>query len=189
MKTLLNLLPEEKKESIQGRLRSRFLLWQLFLLFLLEIFYLTILICTYLVLDFQLRSLSAIENDTLSSSQGEVARLNVYEKKFDETNKKVSVIGNIDRSHLYFSKVFLLIDPLLPEGITITRLMTKEYTVSLSGRAQTREQLLRLDENLKNAGTCIENVVVPLQNLFSQENIDFQVDFTIQSACLRKDTL
>ena len=175
MKTLLNLLPEGKKESIQGRLRSRFLLWQLFLLFLLEIFYLTILVCTYLVLDFQLRSLMAIENDTIASSQGEVARLTTYEKKFDATNKTVNVIGNIDRSHLYFSKAFLLIDPILPEGVTITRLTTKEYTVSLSGRAQTRDQLLRLDENLKSVGTCIENVVVPLQNLFSQENVNFQV--------------
>ncbi len=189
MKTLLNLLPEGKKESIQGRLRSRFLLWQLFLLFLLEIFYLTILICTYLVLEFQLRSLSAIENDTLASSQSEVTRLNAYEKKFDETNQIVNVIGAIDRSHHYFSKVFLLIDPLLPDGIAITHLATKEYTVSLSGRAQTREQLLQLDENLKNMGSCIENVMVPLQNLFSQEDIDFQVDFTIKPDCLRKDAL
>ena len=189
MKTLLNLLPEEKKESIQGHLRSRFLLWQLFLLFFLEIFYLTILICTYLVLDFQLRSLSAIETDMMASSQGEVARLNTYEKKFDENNKMVAVIGNIDRSHLYFSKVFTLIDPLLPEGIVISNLTTKEYSVSLFGRAKTREQLLQLDENLKKSEGCIENVVVPLQNLFSQENIDFQVDFTVASKCLRKDTL
>jgi Tfp pilus assembly protein PilN len=189
MKTLLNLLPEEKKESIQGRLRSRFLLWQLFLLFLLEILYLTILICTYLVLDFQLRSLVAIEGNTVASSQGEATRLNTYEKKFDDTNQRVKVIGNIDGFHLYFSKVFTLIDPLLPEGIIVTHLATKEYTVSLSGRARTRDQLLQLDENLKNSGRCIEKVAIPLQNLFSQENIDFQVDFTVIPECLKKDTL
>lgn len=189
MKTLLNLLPEGKKESIQGRLRSRFLLWQLFLLFLLEIFYLAVLICTYLILDFQLRGLTDIGGETTASSQSELIRLNTYEKKFDENNRRVKVVGSIDAFHLYFSKVLTLIDPLLPEGVTVTHLATKEYAVSLSGRAETREQLLQLDENLKNSGRCIEKVTIPLQNLFSQENIDFQVDFTVASECLKKDTL
>ncbi len=188
MKTLLNLLPEGKKESIQGRLRSRFLLWQLFLLFLLEIFYLAVLICTYLILVFQLRGLTDIGGEAVSS-QSELIRLNTYEKKFDENNRRVKVVGSIDAFHLYFSKVLMLIDPLLPGGVTVTHLATKEYAVSLSGRAETREQLLQLDENLKNSGHCIEKVTIPLQNLFSQENIDFQVDFTVAPECLKKDTL
>lgn len=189
MKTLLNLLPEGKKESIQRRLLSRFLLWQLFLLFLLQVFYLTIVICTYLVLDFQLQSLKALEKDATIASQGEVDRLNTYEQKFDDMNKRVSVIGAIDRSHIYFSKVFTLIDPLLPTGVTVANLTTKEYTISLYGRAGTREQLLQLDENLKNGGRCFENVTIPLQNLFSQEDIDFQVDFTLTPECLKNDVL
>ena len=61
MKTLLNLLPEEKKDAIQNRLRSRFLLWQLFLVFVLEAFYLTMLVSTYFVLDYQLKSLKGLE--------------------------------------------------------------------------------------------------------------------------------
>jgi hypothetical protein len=189
MKTLLNLLPEGKKESIERRLLSRFLLWQLFLLLLLQVFYLTIVICTYLVLDFQLRSLEALEKNAMIASQSEVDRLDTYEQKFDNINKQVGVIGAIDRSHIYFSKVFTLIDPLLPAGVTVANLTTKEYTISLFGRAETREQLLELDENLKNGGQCFEKVAIPLQNLFSQEDIDFQVDFTLAPECLKNDAL
>jgi Tfp pilus assembly protein PilN len=189
MKTLLNLLPEEKKESIERRLLSRFLLWQLFLVFVLQVFYLTVLVCTYLVLDYQSRGLEVLEKNTAMTSVSEVDRLENYEKKFDDINRRIEVIGAIDRSHVYFSKVFTLMDPLLPDGITVTNLTTKEYTVSLFGRAKTREQLLQLDENLKNGGQCFEKVVIPLENLFSQENIDFQVDFTLKPECLKHDAL
>ncbi len=188
MKTLLNLLPEEKKESIQGRLRSRFLLWQLFLLFLLEIFYLVILISIYLILDFQLRGLNEVTENTMFS-QSEATRLNTYEQEFKMANNTVDVIGKIDRSHLYFSEVFLLIDALVPDGIVVNRLATKDYVISLYGRAAKREQLLLFDEKLKNSGKCITNVTIPIQNLFSQEDIDFQVDFTIAPECLRKSAL
>ena len=189
MKTLLNLLPEEKKESIQGRLRSRFLLWQFFLLLLLEIFYLVILISIYLILDFQLKSLNTVSENSALVSQGDTARLNTYQQKFSDTNKTVDIIGKIDRSHLYFSQVFSLIDPLLPDGIIVSSLTTKEYTVSVLGKAATRDQLLKLDENLKKSTKCVTNVNIPIQNLFSQENIDFQVDFTLVPECLRKGAL
>ncbi len=189
MKTLLNLLPEEKKELVQNRLRSRFLLWQLFLLFLLEIFYLTILISIFLILDFQLQSLEKIAEDTARSSQGEEKQLDSYEKKFLEVNETVDLIGSVDRSHLYFSQIFVLLDTLLPSGVTINNLSTKDYMVSLSGRAEKREDLLLLEEKLKGAEDCIGNVNIPLSNLFSQEKIDFQMDFTVTPECLRKDSL
>lgn len=188
MKTLLNLLPEEKKESTQGRLRLRFLLWQLFLLFVLEIFYLSILIGTYLVLDFQLRSLNAIKSNA-TVSQEETTRLHTYESKFKDINKTVEVVSSIDRFHLYFSQVFVLIDTLVPEGVVVDHLITTEYTVSLFGKAVTRERMLEFDENLKGASECITDVDIPIQNLFSQEDIDFQVDFTLKPECLRKSTL
>lgn len=186
MKILLNLLPEEKKDAVQGHLRSRFLLWQLFLLFLLQIFYLTIIMCTYLILEYQLRSLGATEKGMMLASQEAVQQLDTYEAKFDAMNKQVKVLGAIDHAHMYFSRVFVLIDPLLPDGITVVNLTTKEYTVSLFGRAGTREQLLQFDENLKGAGQCLKKVVMPIQNLFSQKDIDFQVDVTFAPECLRK---
>ncbi len=185
MKILLNLLPEEEKNLVQTRLRSRFLLWQLFLLFLLEMFYFTILIGMYLILDFQFRSLESLgtNQNVPVSVQGE--KLNQYEKKFRDTNEQVLTIGKIERSHFHFTQIFLLLDTLLPPGVTVSALNTKEYVVSLSGKATTREDLLLLDERLKGS-ECITDVNIPLSNLFSQQDIDFQIDFQIQPECLRK---
>ncbi len=185
MKTLLNLLPEEKKDAIQQRLRFRFLLWQLFLLFVLELFYLSILISTFLVLDYQLKSLTALGEASPVASFDDEKRLSEYEKKFKDTNSTVDVIGKIDRFHLRFTKAFTLLGPLVPEGVTISHLVTKEYKISLTGKAAKREDLLLFDDHLKNAGECITDVDIPISNLFSQKNIDFQADFSITPDCLK----
>ncbi len=189
MKTLLNLLPEDKKDLVQNRLRSRFLLWQLFLFFVLEVFYFLALVSMYLILNFQLGSLQSIADNARTSSQGEEKRLITYEEKFQEVNKKIDLIGSVDRSHVYFSQVFHLLDALTPNGITVDHMSTKDYTVSLFGRANKREDLLSFNERLKGAPECITDVTIPLSNLFSQEQIDFQVDFTLKPDCLKKDPL
>lgn len=185
MKTLLNLLPEEKKDAIQSRLRSRFLLWQLFLVFVLEIFYLSILISTYFILDYQLKSLENISRSVAMASPADDKRLTEYEKKFQEINTQVDIVGKLDRSHLYFSSVFALLDTLTPPGITVNQLKTEEYAVSLTGRAAKREDLLRFDQQLKDEGQCISNVDIPVSNLFSQVDIDFQLDFSVRPDCLK----
>lgn len=185
MKTLLNLLPEGKKETIQNRLRARFLLWQLFLVFVLTVFYLSVLVSIYLILDFQLKSLEEINQNTALSSRSEEKRLNEYEKKFQDTNSKVDVVERIDRSHLYFSAIFKLLDTLTPPGIVVNQLSTDEYTVSLSGKAAKREDLILFDKQLKEEGACITNVDIPVSNLFSQEDIDFQLDFSVKPECLK----
>lgn len=185
MKTLLNLLPEEKKEAVERRLHLRFLLWQLFLLFVLEVFYLGILVSTFLVLDYQLKGLNALGEASPVASVSDERRLGEYEQKFKETNTRVKVIGGIDRSHFHFTNAFTLLGPLLPPGVTVDRISTKGYRVSLTGQAAKREDLLLFDDNLKRSETCITEVDIPISNLFSQKDIEFQADFSITSECLK----
>jgi hypothetical protein len=182
MRTLLNLLPEEKKDAIQRKLRFRFFLWQLFLVFLLECFYLAILAGIFFILDYQIKSYRLVDDGLVSSSFQE-KKLAEYEKKFREANEQADTVGRISVSHIYFTEAFMLLDRILPENIVIERVATKEYTVALSGKAAKRDDLLALDASLKGE-ECIENVNVPISNLFSQEDIEFQVDFSVKENCL-----
>lgn len=186
MKTLLNLLPEEKKEAIQRRLRFRFFLWQLFLVLLLECFYLAVLGGIFFILEYQLESYQTIEGAAVSSSYQE-KRLMEYERAFREANEQADTVGRISASHLRFTEVFLLLDRVLPKGITVDHVVTKDYVITLTGKAARRDDLLALDTSLKGEDGCIESVNVPISNLFSQEDIDFQVDFTMKESCLRED--
>lgn len=111
--------------------------------------------------------------------------LDTYQKKFKETNMTVGIIKKISDNHFSFSQIFPLLDSLIPEGIVIDQISTKNYTVSLKGKANTREHFLMLDAKLKESA-CTENVNIPLSSLFSQENIEFQIDFEIKKECLKK---
>lgn len=184
MKTLLNLLPEENKKNILRKTHARFFLWQLFLLFALEIFYVSILISTFIVLDFQLQNLKGAGQRVNAEHSSQVT-LDTYQKKFKETNTAVETVGKIEENHFFFTQAFLLLDTLVPNGIIIDHLTTKNYTILLTGKASKREDLLAFDAKLKES-SCTENINVPISNLFSQENIDFQVDFGIKKECLKK---
>jgi len=187
MKILLNLLQEKKKQAIQRRFYLRFFLWQFFLVLILEIFYLSILVSVYFILDFQLQGLQSIgqQYDAIHSEQ---KTLDMYRKKFRETNVLVEMVGKIERQHFSFMQIFFLLDVVLPENIAIDSLTTKRYMVLLAGRATTRDGLLTFEARLKES-LCVKNVNVPIANLFSQENVDFQMDFEIRKECLQKNAL
>ncbi len=186
MKTLLNLLPEERKEAIQRSLYFRFLLWQTFLLFCLECFYLIVLFGIFFILSFQLQTFQEIgANIDGTTSSAQQKTLSQYEKKFRETNEMVDTAIRIGHSHLYFTEAFLLLDQLLPEGIRVDQLRSKDYTILLSGTAARRDDLLLFESNLKGS-SCVKSVNMPISNLFSQEDVDFQMDFSVKSECLKK---
>lgn len=188
MKILLNLLPEEKKLEIQRTLHGRFLLWQLFLLFLLELFLVGILVAVYFILSSQLK---AVESTQAAGSRGpgmEEILLGRYEDKFRGINEAIDTVGRIEAGHLYFSQVFRLLDRAEPEGVTLDKITTTDRMVTLAGMAETREALLLFEERLK-ASDCIEKVETPLSNLFSEKDVEFQIDFTVTLACLHKNSL
>lgn len=187
MKTLLNLLPEEKKTALQRRIRSRFLLWQLALLFFLEVFYLSVLFGVYFVLGFQLRILEESTAEYVSASTFQEQKLAEFEGKFRGTNEAIEVIGRIENEHLRFESIFLLLEEILPPGVLVGRLATKDYTVTLTGRAASREDLLVLEGRLKQS-ECLEKVNVPISNLFSQTEVEFLLDFTLRRDCLRRSS-
>ena len=145
------------------------------------------LVSTYLILDFQLKSLQGIGQNVGQSSGSDERRLSEYEKKFQDTNTQVDIVERIDRSHLHFSRIFLLLDTLTPPGIIVNQLKTEEYKVSLSGKAAKREDLLLFDKQLKDSMECITEVAIPVSNLFSQVDIDFQLDFSVKQECLLED--
>lgn len=183
MKILLNILPEENKKAVRNRKRFRFFLWQIFLVLVLEIIYVSILATTFFVLSFQIEHFAKGEQTDQSGKSQET--LLTYQQKFRDMNSTIEMIMKINANHLSFSQVFLLLDTLTPDGIIVDHLTTKDYTILLTGKAKNREDLLLFDRNLKES-SCIERTNVPISNLFSQENIDFQIDFDIKNECLKK---
>ncbi|MFZ1626270.1 MAG: PilN domain-containing protein [Candidatus Moraniibacteriota bacterium] len=182
MKILLNVLPEEKKESLVRKFRYRFFIWQTTLVFLLELYYIAILGGIFTILTYQTK----VNNDTLvvfEQVNEEAKKLASYQEEFKRINAEAESVARYQRSHLHWSALLALLQKLTPDGVILVELLTKDYTVSLSGQAKTRDQFLRFEAALKG-DECVSDVRVPISNLFSQVAVNFQIDFNLKKDCL-----
>lgn len=182
MKILLNVLPEEKKESLVRKFRYRFFLWQTTLVFLLELYYIVILVGIYVILNYQVR----ISTDSLVAFEQfneEAKKLISYQEEFKRINAETESVARYQKAHFHWSVLPALLQKLTPKGVVLIELLTKDYTVSISGQAATREQFLEFEAALKG-DECVSDVRVPISNLFSQKEIDFQINFNLKKDCL-----
>lgn len=171
----------------ERRTRFRFFVWQMFLLFSLELFYVGILGGISLVLNLEKEHQILLGQDS-ERYQSEEKKLRMFEEKFRATNKLSDAIFSVDKNRFYFTNVFVLLDQYMSEKITFEHISTKEYQVFLSGIAETRDDLLVFHQKLKEE-KCFSQVNLPLSNLLTQENVSFQMDITVQESCVHAPSI
>lgn len=182
MRILLNLLPQEKQQELSRRFYSRFFLWQTSLVLLLVVFYTTVLGGIYFLLNYQVQGAqTALES--FNQYNEEAKKLTEYQESFRQANSVSNDVGRYLNEHHRWGRLLGLLEQLTPNGVSLVSLITKDYTVSIAGQAQTREQFLEFETALK-AADCTSDVKVPLSNLFTQTKLDFQIDFNIKRECL-----
>ena len=182
MEISINLLPKNKKDDIERTKRFKSILgWEFIILLILALFFAFLFGINYLIKVNMQISTNADSND-LSGDQYTVIKK--YESKFLDINNQLAAIAKVDKDQLYWSELFLRLNRATPDHIEITTLSTKDYAVFLVGKAATREDLLAYKEKLVGEG-CFSNVILPLSNLVSKENIDFQLDFKVDKDCLK----
>ena len=186
MKILLNILPEEKKDALVRKFRNRFFLWQTTLVLILELYYVIVLLGIFMILHYQ--SKTATESLASFDQFNEEARKLVsYQEKFKSVNILTDTVSHYQQSHFRWSALFHLLDKHLPKGVVVLELLTKDYTISISGQAETRDQFLEFESALKSE-ECVSDVRVPISNLFSQSEIDFHIEFKIKKECLTNES-
>lgn len=178
----INLLPEEKKQEIRSNQRFYAVLWQGISLLLLLALYGGVLGGLYATLSFQLENSEKIESN--GGKEGSIAEVGHYENIFREANDQIEVTRRFQQEHIRWSRVFMALDAIVPESVTLGKVSSKDYQFSLSGKAQTREALLEFQAKM-NQSDCFQNANVPLSDLFSQKNIEFQMDAEVKSSCLK----
>ncbi|MDO8529572.1 MAG: PilN domain-containing protein [bacterium] len=182
MKIILDLLPEIKKEKIRkDKIFIRVIRQEI--IFSLPIFFFIVIL---LAINFTQKIIAqgAENNFGMINSQQEYKDLKKYEDKFSEIGAKTSEILKIQKNHLNWLGVFSKLENAIPDNVYISNLATDNYQVSLAGKAKTREDFLKFQENIKSED-CFSNVNIPLSSLVSKENVEFQVDFEIKEDCLK----
>jgi len=181
MRVLLNLLPEEKKKLVRRKRFDRFLFRQSFLLLSVVVFHLAVLGSVFFIV-YENRTLVEAEGD-YSGGQSDLKELALYESSFSEANDLSGQANRLQRSRPDWTGFLLRMDRIVPPHVAMSSLSTKEYRVFLSGTAETRDDFLALEDALKK-DDCLSDFQIPVSNLFSEKNVDFQIDFTVKGTCL-----
>lgn len=183
MNILLNLLPEDKKSHLKDRVRSRFVFSQMLMILFFYGLYVVMLAGSFFSLQHNETSFQGMSRQL--ESGGSRKELLQIEKKFQEVNREVEVVATLNRGHLHFTELLLKIDHALPLGITLTSLSTKDYAVSMAGKAADRNDAVILERNL-NDEACFTSVNIPPSTWLSPKDISFQIDFSVKKECIKE---
>lgn len=183
MKVLLNLLPEEHRSTIRRRYYDRFFFRQSVIVFGIGVFYLLMLGSVFVIVRENRLSTERISREEMQSEVGR-AELARFEASFSDSNQAVSRALSFYREHTDWTNVLLSLDRAVPEKVTLSELSTKDYKVFLAGTAETREDFLEFERRLKDEA-CFSEVEAPVSNLFSREDVDFQIDLSLDGGCLK----
>ena len=178
----INLLPKNKKESIARAKRFKLVVgWELAISFVMLCFF-AFLFSIVSLLNFNLTINSNLKSSQANSSQYETIKH--YEEKFSGINENLEKIVAIDNDQLYWSELLLSLSSTTLENVEITDFATKNLSLYLAGHAQTREGMVSFKDKLEQAG-CFSQVNLPISNLASKDDVNFQMDLTIKEECLK----
>lgn len=179
----LNLIPQERKNIVcQKRRLGLILRWEMELTLIVVIFLMLLLSIRHIV---KLNGEALLEGDALFEAQkGQRERVLDLQNEWREANHLMGDVSDIINDRLDWSKIFLIINQNISSGVALNQVISNGFSLSLLGKADTRESLINFKDNLNNSN-CFDGVDLPFSNLVSKENIDFKIDLKIKRECLR----
>lgn len=178
----LNLIPPDKKEGIikNHQLKKAFLVEIILTIIVIGLFA-TLLSFKY-VLSINLASLAASQKGNKQVAQH--SKIKKYDQQFNQINTQIFQTIKLEKDQLYWSKLLVKLSQIIFPGISLDSLSTSDYTVTLRGKADNRDDLILFKEKLENE-TCFSDINLPLSNLVNKDNIEFQISFKVEKECLK----
>lgn len=173
----LNLLPpKEKKELKWADLNQLVIIlsvWLLFFLLLSSLF----LIGSYSYLSNLLKKQGVLIE--IRQDDPKIQHLLELENKVQQANRKIERIYLKQKELILWVPLLEEISELIPGKLYLKTFIYQPNTnqISLSGQANTRDDLIRFENSLKQSPYFTE-IKSPLSNLLKQTNIDFS--FTLK---------
>lgn len=134
-------------------------------------------------LDFNLNAIAV--SQSIEGNQDRYKEIEKYQGNFSAINNDVALAAKIKKDQLYWSNLFTRLSGYLTSGVEITDLANNNYSVSLAGQADTRDDLIAFKDKL-SGDNCFTDVNLPLSDLVDQENVAFQMDLKVKDSCLKR---
>jgi len=183
MEIKLNLIPEYRKEEIRQTRRFGYVLkWEIQFSLILILLIIMLFSLNYMVKA----NLQAVidENGNHSGNTGKYEKTKGYDNLIKDTNTKISEIEKIQGDQLYWSNFFAKINNANSEGITMETISNKDYSITLSGKAETRDKLIAFKEILEK-NNCFSEIILPFSDILSEKNVEFKMELKIKPECIK----
>jgi len=177
----LNLIPPAKEKEIRKAERfTRVFQWETELLGIILVFIAMLVSTSYI-----LKVTASVEKPVILSDNNEQYKeIEAYDQEARDMGKIISQTDKIQKGQLSWYKFFEKINKQFSDTIEMKKIETSDYSVLLTGKAKSRDDLITFKENLEKE-ECFSNVNLPLSNLVAQKDVEFQIDFSIKKECLR----
>ena len=166
----LNLIPPQEKKELALR-QFYVVIKNLTILFLLfTIIVAIILLVAKIILQNNFNSV--VGDNNLTTRYGRI--LNGQE--IESFNQQLLIVTEIQNDYIKWSKFISQLSNLVPENVSLNSLEIKKdgTTINLTGLARYRDDLLKLQDSLKNF-EVLSDINIPLESLLNRENIDFDI--------------
>lgn len=165
----LNLLPPEKRQHLERMIYFQFTKNALEFLLICVCVSGIVLLGGQSVLQKYFNDLT----EQVTSITNQYSKTNLQISNINKITKEVDKIQNV---YTKWTTKMTELANVIPNSIILSSLNFNQgdKTISLSGTAPTREELLQLQESLKSI-TWIKSVEVPLPQLTSPKNIQFSI--------------
>lgn len=163
----LNLIPTEKKKTIQ--LTQIFLILKNIALVLLLIIAIVaiILLAGKVIIDNQFSRI--VEETSLTNRYA-----NLFNVEIKEFNTLVQAVDKIESSYIPWNNFFFEFTNLVPTNVQIYSFELNQGKLLLTGLADSRESLLNFKSNLEK-NSAFSNIKVPMDNILKKDNIKFSI--------------
>ena len=182
----INLLSSKEKKDISFEKTNISLIGSFIMLFGILII---LSIALYSIQDLQKENLNTLGQQTKSVKAFLDQEDNKkVEEKVEKINSYLATIKKIQENKTSFSKTLIQISEITPNGIRLYNIDLKksEKTFEISGNANSRDNLLKMQDNLEKSD-YFENIESPISNLISPSDINFSLAGNLTDKALKND--
>lgn len=184
MEIMLNILPPEKKEDIRLARKYRMLLWVQIAICFLVFFFGLLLVGVWYALEMEEREVRR-EGLKRESQDAAYAQMTSMKSELMGIQRLAFFAEDTLKKQRFATWVFRLLETSLPSGVHVSSILLEEKSLKISGRAETREALISLQENLEKE-RCFSGISLPSSQIAKKEDIDFEMVVSLDESCFFK---
>ena len=178
---MINLLPPEEKQNLLLEEQKKII----FIFVLVAIIFFTALILILVSVNFSVTSQLRSQNIILENKNKEFEKADIQNMKqeINQANKNLSEINDFYKQKISMTGFLEKISALLPAGIYLNSISVNpsglgknSFQVSLSGHADSIDNVLELNEKLKG-DKQYGNISFPQDTWLEKQNFSFDVTF------------